>query len=78
MKFETFGKKFSASYLKYLQNYSLQKRWILGCIAGLVFENPSAVNVLRSSNHCTTMQNRTFMLLFQHSAKDKVGKDDPL
>ena len=76
--FGTFGKKSPASQLKYFQNYSLRKRWILEWLVGLVSENPSAANMLMGPNHGTSMQNRTFILVFQHSYKGKVGKHDPL
>ena len=59
-------------------NFSLQKSWILESIVGLVLDNHSSGNVLAGPNHCTSMENLTFILLFEHSATDKVRKDETL
>ena len=53
-------------------HYSLRKTWILECIAGLVSEHPSVVNVLMNPTHCRTLQQRTFLLHFHHSDKEKA------
>ena len=36
------------------------------------------MNLLMHPNHCTSIQNQTFIKLFQHSVTDKVGKHNPL
>ena len=78
IKFGTFGKKSPASQVKYVRNYYLRKTWRLECIVRLLSKNVSSANVLTCRNHWTSMQNRTFILLSQYSATDKVGKHDPL
>ena len=47
---------------------------MLKCIAGLVSELPLAVNVLTGSKHCRTLQNRTFILRFDHFDLDWAGR----
>ena len=47
---------------------------LFDCIAGLVSENPLAVNVLTTLKNYWNLQKRTFIPLFQHSQPNLVRK----
>ena len=59
----------------YFRNYSLRRTWILECIAGLVPEHLSAVNVIAGPTHCRTLQKGTAILRCYHSHIDRAGKE---
>ena len=46
--------------------------WMLECIAGLVSELPLAVTVLTGHTHWRTLEQRTFMLHFDHFDLDRA------
>ena len=69
-----FLKKSCASQLKHFRNYSLQKTWMLECIASLASEYPSAINVLTGPKHYRTLQNRTFIRRLHHADIYRAGK----
>ena len=48
--------------------------WILECIAGLVLEQTSAVNVLMGPKHSRSLQKGTFILLLHNSNMYRAGK----
>ena len=47
---------------------------MLECIAGLVSELPLAVNLLTGPTHCRTLQQRLFMLCFDHFDLDRAAR----
>ena len=67
-------KKKLSPIAKYFRNYSLLKACILKCIAGLVSEHPSVVNVLTCPKHCISLQKQTLILGFRYSDLDKAAK----
>ena len=58
----------------YFRNYSLQKTWLLECIAGPISEHPSSVNVLVGPKDCRSLQQTTSLPVFHHSDIDKARK----
>ena len=58
----------------YFRNYSLRKTWLHESVAGLVSEDPWAVNMLTGPKHSRNTQESTFILFFLHSDINKIRK----
>ena len=67
-------KKKWAALVKYFWTYWVRRMCLFKRIAGLVFENTLAVNVVSSRKNSWNLQKNTSVLLFHHSVPNWVRK----
>ena len=58
----------------YFRNYRLRKMSLEKCLKGAVSEHPLTVNMLQSPKDLKNMYGSSFIILFHHSLRNRVGK----
>ena len=62
----------------YLQNYRLQKAWLLKCLNRTLSEHLWKVNMLKGAKHCLNLHGSSFVIFFDHSERTSVWKNSIL